>query len=106
VEEVWVNYISNGLKYGGQPPHLELGATATPNGTICFWVRDNGPGLSPAAQAKLFTRFTRLDQTRAKGHGLGLSIVQHIVEKLGGEVGIESAVGQDCKFYFTLPAPL
>jgi two-component system sensor histidine kinase/response regulator len=106
VEEVWVNYISNGLKYGGQPPHLELGATATPTGTICFWVRDNGPGLSPAAQAKLFTRFTRLDQTRAKGHGLGLSIVQHIVEKLGGEVGIESAVGRDCKFYFTLPAPL
>ena len=104
VEEVWVNYISNGLKYGGEPPHLELGATPTNNGQIYFWIRDNGPGLSAESQQKLFTRFTRLEETRAKGHGLGLSIVQHIVEKLGGEVGVDSQVGQGSKFYFTLAA--
>jgi signal transduction histidine kinase len=104
VEEVWVNYISNGLKYGGQPPRLELGATPTTNGVVRFWIRDNGSGLAPEEQAQLFTRFTRLDQTRAKGHGLGLSIVEHIVEKLGGEVGIESEVGQGSIFSFTLPA--
>ena len=103
VEEVWVNYISNGLKYGGRPPHLELGGTLCNNDTVCFWIQDNGPGLTPEAQAQLFTRFTRLDQTRAKGHGLGLSIVHHIVEKLGGKVGIESVVGQGSKFCFTLP---
>jgi two-component system sensor histidine kinase/response regulator len=104
VEEVWVNYISNGLKYGGQPPHLELGATPQTDGAISFWVRDNGPGLTPEEQTRLFTRFTRLDETRAKGHGLGLSIAQHIVEKLGGEVGVESKVGQGSVFSFTLPA--
>jgi two-component system sensor histidine kinase/response regulator len=104
VEEVWVNYISNGLKYGGQPPRLELGATPQTDGTINFWVRDNGPGLTPEKQARLFTRFTRLDETRAKGHGLGLSIAQHIIEKLGGEVGVESEVGQGSVFSFTLPA--
>jgi signal transduction histidine kinase len=103
VEEVWVNYISNALKYGGQPPRVELGATAQPDGALRFWVRDNGAGLAPEEQARLFTPFTRFDQVRAKGHGLGLSIVRRIVEKLGGEVGIESEVGQGSTFSFTLP---
>jgi signal transduction histidine kinase len=51
----------------------------------------------------LFTPSTRLDQVRAKGHGLGLSIVRRIVEKLGGQVGVESRVGQGSSFFFTLP---
>ncbi|MBN1992796.1 MAG: hybrid sensor histidine kinase/response regulator [Anaerolineae bacterium] len=106
VEEVWVNYVSNGLKYGGQPPRLELGAVPYENGSICFWIRDNGPGLTPEEQAQLFTRFTRLDQTRAKGYGLGLSIVQYIVEKLGGEVGVNSKEGHGSIFSFTLPAAI
>jgi C4-dicarboxylate-specific signal transduction histidine kinase len=55
-----------------------------------IWVRDNGAGLSPEAQARFFTPFTRLDQVRAQGHGLGLSIVRRIVEKLGGQVGVEA----------------
>jgi signal transduction histidine kinase len=102
IEEVWVNYISNGLKYGGEPPRLELGATSTNNGMVRFWIRDNGSGISAEAQEKLFTRFTRLEETRAKGHGLGLSIVQHIMERLGGEVGLDSEIGQGSEFYFTL----
>jgi signal transduction histidine kinase len=115
VEEVWVNYLSNALKYGGRPPRVELGADplSTPltsggeveGGMVRFWVRDNGQGLTPEDQARLFTPFTRLDQARAKGHGLGLSIVRRIVEKLGGRVGIESAgvPGQGSTFFFTLP---
>ncbi len=51
----------------------------------------------------MFTPFTRLNQVRAKGHGLGLSIVRRIVEKLGGQVGVESLVGQGSSFFFTLP---
>jgi len=104
VEEVWVNYLSNGLKYGGQPPRVELGATTQPNGGVCFWVRDNGPGLTSEAQARLFIPFTRLDRVRAEGHGLGLSIVRRIMKKLGGQVGVESEVGQGSVFSFTLPA--
>jgi signal transduction histidine kinase len=115
VEEVWVNYLSNALKYGGQPPRVELGADPLSmpgasgaeegEGMVRFWVRDNGQGLTPEDQARLFTPFTRLDQARAKGHGLGLSIVRRIVEKLGGQVGIESAgvPGQGSTFFFTLP---
>jgi len=104
IEEVWANYISNAIKYGGQPPHVEVGAIMQADSKVRFWVRDDGPGLSAEAQAKLFTPFTRLGQVRANGHGLGLSIVRRIVEKLSGQVGLESECGQGSTFFFTLPA--
>jgi len=105
VEEIWVNYVSNGLKYGGQPPQVEMGGKLLnePAGQVRFWVRDNGAGLSPDDQARLFIPFTQIHQARAEGHGLGLSIVQRIVEKLGGQVGVESEAGQGSVFFFTLP---
>ncbi|MBN1178398.1 MAG: GAF domain-containing protein [Anaerolineae bacterium] len=105
IEEVWTNYISNAIKYGGHPPHIEVGASKGTNGSVYFWVRDNGPGLNPEEQELLFTPFTRLHELRAEGHGLGLSIVQRIVEKLGGQVGVESAgiPGEGSTFFFTLP---
>jgi len=109
VEEVWTNYLSNALRYGGYggtPPRIELGAEPLASGQVRFWVRDYGPGLSPAEQAQLFREFTRLGQARVQGHGLGLSIVRRIVEKLGGTVGVESEGVPDrgSIFYFTLPA--
>ncbi len=106
VEEVWVNYLDNAINYGGQPPRVELGATTQPDGTVSFWIRDNGLGLTPEEQARLFTPFTRFDKGGrggVKGHGLGLSIVRRIMEKLGGQVGVESKVGQGSVFSFTLP---
>lgn len=102
IAEVWANYISNGLKYGGRPPRLELGATIQKNDFIRFWVRDNGNGLTLEQQQQLFVPFTRLNQAKIDGHGLGLSIVQRIVEKCGGQVGVDSEVGQGSTFYFTL----
>jgi signal transduction histidine kinase len=105
VEEVWANYISNAIKYGGTPPRIELGADLSGEDKhVRFWIRDNGDGLSPEAQARLFTEFARLDETRATGHGLGLSIVKRIVEKLGGQVGVESTPRQGSTFFFTLAA--
>jgi signal transduction histidine kinase len=105
VEAIWINYISNGLKYGGQPPRLHLGATAGSGNLVRFWVRDNGPGLTPDQQTHLFTEFTRLNPAESEGYGLGLSIVRRIVEKFGGQVGVESEgiPGQGCTFFFTLP---
>jgi signal transduction histidine kinase len=106
VEEVWVNYLSNALKYGGTPlmtPRIELGAAVQPDGMGCYWVRDHGPGITPETQSRLFAPFTRLNQVRPGGHGLGLSIVRQIVEKLGGQVGLQSQVGEGSLFYFTLP---
>jgi signal transduction histidine kinase len=112
IEEVWVNYLSNAINYGGCPPRVELGAAVQAGGStppaVRFWIRDNGPGLTPEEQAQLFVPFTRLAQGKAKGLGLGLSIVRRIVNKLGGEVGIESdgVPGQGSLFFFTLPAAI
>ncbi len=111
IEEVWVNFLDNAMKYGGNPPHIWLGAdkvedSATGAIQYRFWIKDNGDGIPPDNQAKLFTPFTRMDQVFVHGHGLGLSIVRSIMDKLGGAVGVESTgvVGQGCLFYFTLPA--
>jgi signal transduction histidine kinase len=103
IEEVWTNYLSNAIKYGGTPPQITAGATPQRNGYVRFWVRDNGRGLSAEEQERLFAEFTRLHQVRAEGHGLGLSIVRRIVEKLDGDVGVTSEVGSGSTFWFTLP---
>ncbi|MBN1658049.1 MAG: HAMP domain-containing protein [Anaerolineae bacterium] len=104
IEEIWVNYLSNGCRYGGTPPRLELGGEALGDGQVRFWVRDHGPGISAEDQARLFTPFTQLDHGLGQGHGLGLSIVRRIVDKLGGQAGVESALGRGSFFYFTLAA--
>jgi signal transduction histidine kinase len=106
VEEIWANYVSNAIKYGGRPPRVELGATSRADGMIQFWVRDNGDGLSLEEQTRLFVPFSRLDQARAKGHGLGLSIVDRIVERLSGAVSVESGgrPGEGSIFSFLLQA--
>lgn len=104
VEGVWVNYLSNGLKYGGSPPHLTLGATREPDNMIRYWVKDNGSGLTDSQQQKLFKPFPKLGHSAEHGHGLGLTIVRRIIERLGGIVGVESQPGAGSTFYFTLPA--
>jgi len=78
VEEIWANYLDNAIKYGGRPPRAELGAGIELDGSVRFWVQDNGRGLTAQERAQLFTPFTRLDQMRVQGHGLGLSIVRRI----------------------------
>ena len=102
VEQVWTNYISNALKYGGTPPIIEIGYDVADN-MVHFWVQDNGKGVSIEDQKVIFNKFERLDQLNIEGDGLGLSIVQRIVEKLGGEVRLESEFGKGSRFYFTLP---
>jgi PAS domain S-box-containing protein len=109
IEEVWTNYIGNAVKYGGAPPLVRVGADLTSFRNSAglamarFWVRDNGSGLHTEDQVNLFASFSRLDQVRADGHGLGLSIVRRIVEKLGGQVGVKSDFGHGSVFFFTLP---
>jgi PAS domain S-box-containing protein len=105
LEEVWINYISNAVKYGGTPPVITMGSELLADGKIKFWIKDNGKGLTDGEMASLFNKFTRLDTLKAEGHGLGLSIVKRIVEKLNGEVGVESknTPGEGSTFYFILP---
>lgn len=111
VEEIWENLISNAIKYGRRPDddgliRIELGAEVVDatGETVQLWVQDHGPGIAPEDQDELFTEFQRLHRTGNQGHGLGLSIVRRIVERLGGEVGVESTPGEGSRFIFTLPA--
>lgn len=103
IEEVWSNYISNAIKYGGTPPIIEVGSEILVNGNIMFCIKDNGKGLSEDEQKKLFNNFVRLNPQKADGYGLGLSIVKKIIEKLNGSVGVES-FRNGSKFYFILPS--
>ncbi|KAA3659761.1 MAG: PAS domain-containing sensor histidine kinase [Chloroflexi bacterium] len=104
VEEVWINLLSNAIKYGGRPPIIQINAAMQDDGMIRYWVDDNGQGLTLKEQKRLFTPFTRLNQSQERGHGLGLSIVKRIVTKLGGQVGVKSKPNSGSLFYFTLPS--
>ncbi|MCP4699884.1 MAG: response regulator [Gammaproteobacteria bacterium] len=101
--EIWASYISNGIKYGGKPPRLELGSTSEGNGAIRFWVHDNGPGLNSEEQSRLFAPQSPLGEKHSEGYGLGLTIVQRMMNKCGGEAGVESTPGEGSTFYFILP---
>jgi len=105
IGEVWVNLISNGFKYSGNPPRLELGGERD-GAQVRFWIRDNGEPLSAEACKRIFTPFTRLHQERAAGHGLGLVTVSRIVTKLGGVVSARPLPGRGNEFSFTLPPVL
>jgi len=104
LQGVWVNYISNALKYGGEPPRITLQCRRVGN-LVEYAVEDNGPGIPEEAQAGIFDEFSRVGGEKAEGHGVGLAIVKRIVERLQGEVGVRNlSPGPGCRFLFTLPA--
>lgn len=104
IVEVWVNFLSNALKYGGPHPAIEIGwDQSTGDGFARFYVRDHGVGIASKDLPHVFDTFSRLGDVRLHGHGLGLSIVKQIIDTLGGEVFAESAVGEGATFSFTLP---
>ncbi|MDM8547254.1 sensor histidine kinase [Candidatus Venteria ishoeyi] len=105
IEEVWVNYLSNAIMYGGMPPQLILDAVLDePHGQVRFQISDNGLGVAPELQEKLFIPFSRIGSQRLPGHGLGLSIVQRIIERCGGNTGMHNRDKGGACFYFTLPS--
>lgn len=99
--EVWVNYLTNAIKYGGKPPHIDIGAIIQEQEAV-FWVQDNGAGLGAEQQEQLFQKFSRLHEG-IEGDGLGLTIVARIIHRLHGRVGLKSEYGRGSRFYFVLP---
>lgn len=101
--EVWVNFISNAAKYGGTSPVITLGGETSADGSMArFWVQDAGPGISAEEQPLMFIPFSNISKIKAEGHGMGLSIVRRIVEKLGGNVGVENVPEAGARFWFEL----
>ena len=97
--------IDNGVKYGR--PDGNVWVEARPAGNdVRIEVRDDGPGIADKHRTRVFERFYRADPSRSReagGTGLGLSIVKHLVESMGGEVGVEPNAPQGSIFRFTLP---
>lgn len=104
VTACWANLITNAVKYGGRPPTVTLGAHELADGHLCFWVDDNGDGVPVERRSSIFEPFERLHSTSAEGHGVGLSIVQRVVNRLGGACGVEDAASGGSRFWFTLPS--
>jgi signal transduction histidine kinase len=104
VEEIWLNYISNAVKYGGEQAKIAIGFHKNEVGShYIFWVEDNGPGINKDQSETLFTEFSRLHTIRQDSHGLGLSIVRRICNKLGGQCGYEPGAAGGSRFWFSLP---
>jgi two-component system phosphate regulon sensor histidine kinase PhoR len=106
VQQVLFNLVDNAIKYGNAGAPVTIGGGPAADQQVTLWVRNEGAGIPPAAQERLFERFYRADKARSReqgGTGLGLAIVKHIVQTHGGEVQVESAPGQGATFRFTLP---
>ncbi len=93
--------IRNALEYCDTLPRVHIACTVV-NGECVFSVRDNGPGIDPAFQGRLFRVFKRLHGKEHPGSGLGLACCRKAVESLGGRVWLESAPGTGSTFYFAL----
>ena len=105
--EIWQNLVENAVKFiGDQPsPKIDIGIEHQ-NGEIVFFVRDNGIGIEPKYQTKLFNLFEKLNP-KMEGTGMGLAIAKRIVELYQGKIWMESkGLGQGSTFFFTLPGAL
>jgi PAS domain S-box-containing protein len=105
LEQLLQNLVGNALKYrSDRPPTIRVGAEEAP-GAWRFTVQDNGLGIAPEHRERIFAVFQRLHgQSKYGGTGIGLAIAQRIVERHGGEIGVDSEVGEGSTFWFTLPA--
>ncbi|MGH6646053.1 sensor histidine kinase [Aquabacterium sp.] len=105
VRQVWVNLLSNALKYSRNSRPVRIGIHGELQGDeLVYRVSDNGVGFDESQAPRLFAAFSRLHgQDEFEGIGIGLSSVKRIVQKHGGRVWAESQVGQGATFHFSLP---
>jgi signal transduction histidine kinase/CHASE3 domain sensor protein len=109
LEQVFANLLGNALNYlqPGRPGLIEVGCregTADLAAPHVYYVKDNGLGIAEAHREKVFQAFQRLHPEAAPGEGMGLAIVQRIVERHHGKVWVESVVGEGSTFFVSLPA--
>jgi two-component system phosphate regulon sensor histidine kinase PhoR len=105
LDQILVNLLDNGVKYTGSDGHVWVEAREIGD-NVRIEVRDDGPGIAAKHRERVFERFYRADPSRSReagGTGLGLSIVKHLVESMGGEVGVEPNAPRGSIFWLRLP---
>jgi two-component system, OmpR family, phosphate regulon sensor histidine kinase PhoR len=105
LEQILTNLLDNAVKYTEPGGRVEVRLIEGPE-RVRLIVRDTGIGIPEEDQSRIFERFYRVDKARSRsagGTGLGLSIVRHLVQRLGGEISVESRVGEGTTFAFSLP---
>ena len=108
VRQVLLNLIGNAIKFTEQGHVRVTVAHDAQAGRLKVDIKDTGPGLSEAQQDSLFRRFSQVDGSSTRrfgGTGLGLAISKGLVEAMGGDIGLQSMVGEGSTFYFSIPAP-
>ena len=105
LKQIFQNLISNGVKFNrSSPKRIEVNWRKEKNGFLRFSISDNGIGILPQYQDKIFQIFERLHTTREyEGTGIGLALVKKSVSKLGGVITVESEIGKGSIFSFTVP---
>jgi len=103
-KQVLMNLLGNAIKFTPSGGRIEVAARSV-EGKVRVEVRDNGPGIPPEEQQRIFEAFYRLRESgkKTEGTGLGLAITHRLVELHGGKLSLESQVGQGSCFYFCLP---
>ncbi len=104
IRRVLINLLENAIKYSKTGTAIEIGARSEP-GVVQFWVQDQGPGVPPADQKRIFEKFARVNVSgrRPGGLGIGLAFCRTAVQAHGGRIWIESEEGKGSRFLFTLP---
>ena len=106
LEQVLRNLMENAVRYVPEGRNIYIRWSNPNNGQLQLRVKDDGPGIAPEHQSRLFERFYRVDESRSRsvgGTGIGLSLVKHIVQRHGGRVDVHSRVGHGAEFICEFP---
>ena len=106
IMQVIYNFVDNGVKYGPSGQTIVVSLSKPDKNFAKVAVTDSGKGITEEMQQKLFLKFSQLEPSLSRskeGMGLGLYICKQNIEGLGGQIGVQSKLGQGSTFYFTVP---